>query len=58
MLVPIIIAALLIFGVGVHHFSHQNDSPLEQLTEQTLTGMGVDIDFSKADKEKESSKKD
>ena len=53
MLVPIVIAALLIFGIGVHHFSGKNDSPLEQLTEQTLTGMGVDIDFSKSKKEQQ-----
>ena len=50
MWVPILIAVLMLVGAGVHRYTHQNDSAVEQVVEEVLKVEGVDIDFSAADK--------
>lgn len=50
MWVAIIIAVLMLAGVGVHELSHKNDTPVEQTIEAILKAEGVDIDFSADDK--------
>lgn len=51
MWIPLIIAVLLIAGVGVHKYTHEVDSPLEQIVEAGLKAEGVTIDFSADEKE-------
>lgn len=50
MLVPIIIAILMVLGVGIHEVSKKNDTAPEQLIEAVLRSQGVEYDFSADDK--------
>ncbi len=50
MLVPIIIAILMVVGVGIHEVTKKDDTPAEQFIEAILRAEGVEYDFSAEDK--------
>lgn len=51
MWIPLIIVVLLVAGVGVHKYTNKIDSPAEQLIEAGLRAEGVEMDFSRDEKE-------
>lgn len=50
-----LVAIVASFGIGIYfeHFRHDIDHPVEQVAENVLENYGVDIDFSKDKKEKQ-----
>lgn len=53
MWIPILMAILLLSGVGVHKYMGKNDSIPEQMIERVLKVEGINIDFSEESKGKE-----
>jgi len=57
MVSAIIIAVALVIGFTAHQISKKPDSQVEQVAESVLKDKGIDIDFSKEQKEKNSKEK-